>query len=223
MSDRFTSTDFSDSHRTTYDKAAHEYEERVEDQRPGVEYVVRTLSKYKKEGNVLDVGCGVGLSVQVLAENGFNVTGIDISPKMIEFAQHRNPYQKLSVNDFFNFQARHKFDVIFASAFIHLFPKTMFEAEILTKMHSLLKPNGILCVGTTKSKISSEGHEIKIDYKRKYNRFRKRWTFTELEQTIANNHFDVLQSIEFPYPYNKIGLVFLAKRQEIGNPMTFDL
>lgn len=41
--------------------------------------------------HVLDVGCGTGLASQFLLENGFRVTGVDISQPMLAVAKERFP------------------------------------------------------------------------------------------------------------------------------------
>jgi len=42
-------------------------------------------------GRVLDVGCGTGVATAALAAAGLDVTGIDLSPNMIEQARQHNP------------------------------------------------------------------------------------------------------------------------------------
>ena len=39
---------------------------------------------------LLDVGCGTGKSFMPLLERGFDVTACDISPEMVELAQHKS-------------------------------------------------------------------------------------------------------------------------------------
>lgn len=51
---------------------------------------------------ILDVGCGVGRTTRVLVEDGFEVTGIDISPEMIQRAEQRISGAALSVADAVN-------------------------------------------------------------------------------------------------------------------------
>jgi len=45
---------------------------------------------------VLDFGCGTGLVGQCLNQKGFrNVSGIDVSEKMLELAGQKNSYKQL--------------------------------------------------------------------------------------------------------------------------------
>ena len=45
---------------------------------------------------VLDAGCGEGYLSRILAERGANVTGIDISPRLIELAHAKNGERKIT-------------------------------------------------------------------------------------------------------------------------------
>jgi 2-polyprenyl-3-methyl-5-hydroxy-6-metoxy-1,4-benzoquinol methylase len=51
--------------------------------------VLELLRRYAPEGSVLDLGCGPGWTSLFLARAGYDVTGIDISERMIEIAQQR--------------------------------------------------------------------------------------------------------------------------------------
>jgi len=42
-----------------------------------------------KEGKIIDLGCGFGFSSEVLKELGFEVVGIDISEKMVEYTRSK--------------------------------------------------------------------------------------------------------------------------------------
>lgn len=53
-------------------------------------YLVRTVSRWPKfAGNVLEIGCGTGTNSIWLAEQGFQVTGLDISSSAIAIAKDR--------------------------------------------------------------------------------------------------------------------------------------
>ena len=77
------------------------------------------------ESNVLDIGCGAGKYLLEFAKVAKNITGIDISPKMISYAQSnvRNknynnvefkitPWQGLNIDEL---QWKNKYDLVFAS------------------------------------------------------------------------------------------------------------
>ena len=52
------------------------------------------------DGRVVDLGCGSGIWASVLAEAGYDVTGIDISSAMIELARARVPDGTFHVGSF---------------------------------------------------------------------------------------------------------------------------
>ncbi len=53
-----------------------------------------------REGTVVDLGCGTGLWARALAEAGYEVVGLDISPAMIEIARERVPAASFEVGSF---------------------------------------------------------------------------------------------------------------------------
>lgn len=48
--------------------------------------------------HIMDIACGRGRHALYLAENGFNVTGVDLSPNSILYAQNEAKNRKLDVN-----------------------------------------------------------------------------------------------------------------------------
>jgi len=51
--------------------------------------LVLRLLKPQPQERILDVGCGTGLYLEVFKENGLNVTGLEPSPAMLQFARKR--------------------------------------------------------------------------------------------------------------------------------------
>ena len=75
-----------------YDKFALKYDDAINDSQFNVKYIseaVKIFHKYNHDqGSILDLACGTGLLSELLQGN-FEYTGIDISSKMLEFAQER--------------------------------------------------------------------------------------------------------------------------------------
>lgn len=196
----------------TYDKLSDEYENRTSKLTNITKHVIDLFSMYLSSGkNVLETGCAVGLAMKIMTEKGLNVTGIDISEKMVKFSKLRNPKSKIIVGDFLKYKFDYRYDGIFSFAFIHLFPKET-AMKVLRKMFNLLKNGGVLYLGTSKSKISYEGWETKADYNLKLNRYRKHWTETELKSALEEIGFKIIHKYILIDPYKKIWMDFVAKK-----------
>jgi 2-polyprenyl-3-methyl-5-hydroxy-6-metoxy-1,4-benzoquinol methylase len=100
-------------------------------------------------GDVLDAGCGVGIPVsQFLVKEGFKVTGVDISKKLINLAKENVPeasfYQKNILElDFQN----NTFDGIICVYTLWHIPRTD-HSSIINNFHRMMKENGILVINT---------------------------------------------------------------------------
>ncbi|AIE73128.1 MULTISPECIES: 2-methyl-6-phytyl-1,4-hydroquinone methyltransferase [unclassified Synechocystis] len=97
---------------------------------------------------VLDVGCGIGGSSRILAQDyGFNVTGITISPQQVKRATELTPPDvtaKFAVDDAMALSFPDaSFDVVWSvEAGPHMPDKAVFARELLR----VVKPGGILVV-----------------------------------------------------------------------------
>ncbi|MGH8901030.1 MAG: class I SAM-dependent methyltransferase [Egibacteraceae bacterium] len=60
---------------------------------------------------VLDFGCGTGLDLAYLAER-FEVVGVDLQPRMIDYARQVRPHLDLRVGDMRDFRLGHSVDAI---------------------------------------------------------------------------------------------------------------
>jgi SAM-dependent methyltransferase len=95
--------------------------------------------------NVLDVGCGTGAAVRVLAARARHVVGIDLSPEMIRLARTRGAdlgNVELHQADFLTWSRHDRFDAVVSLATLHHMP---FEPA-LQRMADALRPGGRLLV-----------------------------------------------------------------------------
>jgi predicted TPR repeat methyltransferase len=72
---------------------------------------------------VLDLGCGTGLMGEAIRDRAGDLTGVDISPAMVEAARRKNIYHQLEVAEFHEFIDRQtgKFDLVLAAdVFVYL-------------------------------------------------------------------------------------------------------
>ena len=149
---------------------------------------------------VLDIGCGTGTQCGDLAGNVKQVTGIDISSKLLTIAEQRKAERKLDNIEFIKtslYDERLKvdgFDVVMAFFVLHFFEDT---DAVFKRVHDLLKPGGLFisetaCLGE-KSKIAGKlvrfaGH---VGLLPKINLL----TTRQLEQALDNSGFLLVDKI----------------------------
>ena len=108
--------------------------------------LIESLLKAQKVNTVLDMTCGTGSQVFFLAERGYEVTGSDFSPGLIEMARNKASKAGKSIT-FLDGDMRElhagKFDAVITifNAIGHLV-KTDFE-KALRNIHANLKDNGV--------------------------------------------------------------------------------
>ena len=85
----------SDKLKDSYDAVADEYVKRIFDElkhKPlDSELLDRFAVNVRDIGPVCDMGCGPGHVARYLHDRGVNVTGIDLSSRMVELARQLNP------------------------------------------------------------------------------------------------------------------------------------
>ncbi|MDE6767949.1 MAG: class I SAM-dependent methyltransferase [Eubacterium sp.] len=108
--------------------------------------------------NVLDVACGTGvLFSDYLKRNVCSVTGIDISPKMVQLAQNKFTQDNINVicGDVENMDCEEPFDcIVVYNAFPH-FPD---PDALIKKLSSMLKNGGALTVAHGMSRKMLDKH-----------------------------------------------------------------
>ncbi len=136
-----------------------------------------TLEPLEQQCRILDMGCGVGDNLQVMKEKGFhNLTGVDIAGGMIKEASRVDA--ELICADLFNYQPTQPYDLVFAQAFVHLFPKKQLRA-VLTRCLELSRRR--FYFSTTIHDTPKEG----LENKGEVTRYRSRYTTHELLDTVA--------------------------------------
>lgn len=152
---------FADKIKQSYDAIADIWEKEREwylEKEP----MDKLITLLDPKASILDVGCGSGKPIAAyLLDKGFNVYGIDISPKQIEHAKQIIPEDKLFTADICTFETTLRFDgIVCWFALFHIHASQ--HLEVLKKLHSFLKPHGILCITFDDTNVAPEGTELEI-------------------------------------------------------------
>ncbi|MEO0537092.1 MAG: class I SAM-dependent methyltransferase [Cyanobacteria bacterium P01_A01_bin.123] len=107
------------------------------------------LSKYHASGKLLSAFCGQGREARVFADQGFEVTGIDASPAMIDgaiaYAQASGFNARFERADFLQYTPETPYDVIYLSPWMYgTFPDPADRMQLLRHCGAMLAPGGVI-------------------------------------------------------------------------------
>jgi SAM-dependent methyltransferase len=98
---------------TSYERFGEFYDAVIGDRRAAAEQVMELIRAAKPDArNVLELGCGTGSILKYLQDT-YEVSGLDISGKMLSVARKKVPRSKLFRQDMVHFRIDGRFDVIF--------------------------------------------------------------------------------------------------------------
>jgi SAM-dependent methyltransferase len=98
---------------TSYERFGEFYDAVMGDRRAAAEQVMELIRAVKPDAkNVLELGCGTGSILKCL-QDAYEVSGLDISRKMLSVARKKVPRSKLFRQDMVDFRIDGRFDVIF--------------------------------------------------------------------------------------------------------------
>ena len=108
---------------------------------PVFKKVANLIQQYKEKGELLDVGSGFGFFLAEMKDKGWDVTGVEISQKAMDYARdvlgltiHPGPLEKANFPDDY-------FDAVTGFYVIEHIPYPM---VFLRECHRILKPGGLL-------------------------------------------------------------------------------
>jgi SAM-dependent methyltransferase len=153
---------------------------------------------------VLDVGCGEGYQTRILASRGARMTGIDLSPKMLELArdeERRHPagirYERASFTDLRIFRDA-SFDAVVS--FMALMDGPGFP-DAMRAIHRVLRPGAPLIFSVLHPMITrgfgwirdESGIEVKFTVAEYFNDqpFVDRWKFSKAPDAETAQNFEV--------------------------------
>jgi 2-polyprenyl-3-methyl-5-hydroxy-6-metoxy-1,4-benzoquinol methylase len=117
-----------------------------------IEKKLNYVLKYKKSGNFLDIGFGLGEPLYLAHLHGFNVFGTEYDAASINFLKKYIPNGSWHRGDVMdsNFQLE-SFDFI---RFYHVIEHVISPQTYVKVIYKLLKPGGVLMIGTPNIKCS---------------------------------------------------------------------
>jgi len=130
-----------------YDRIAQLYHKRRIDRYWTVTPDIEAARKRLEPGSaILDVGCGSGYIASILENEGFKVTGIDISTKMLELAKANAPRSTFLRMDMKRLDfPKESFDGIICLYSIFHVPRR-YHLEILKRFRRVLRQKGLLAI-----------------------------------------------------------------------------
>jgi len=103
--------------------------------------------------NLLDLGCGPGIYAEEFHKAGYQVTGMDISKRSIEYAQNSAQEKSLPITyccqNFLEMSFKEQFDIATLIYFDFCVNSTEDRAKTLKNIHAALKPGGLLIIELT--------------------------------------------------------------------------
>ena len=94
------------------------------------------LNYIPEKGSILDAGCGAGWDTKFFLKNGYTVTALDASVKLLEVIETHKNLEKIE-SDFLNFKSKKFFDGIWASFSLQHLPKSNFKPALKLLKNSL--------------------------------------------------------------------------------------
>lgn len=99
------------------------------------------------EGQVIDLGCGSGVLAAMVADGGYDVLGIDLSPAMIELARERVPEGRFLCQSLLSVELPPCIAVVaVGECFNYRFDENVSRAALRTlfeRIHAALPPGGL--------------------------------------------------------------------------------
>ncbi|MDP2693636.1 MAG: methyltransferase domain-containing protein, partial [Gallionella sp.] len=159
--------------------------------------------------SVLDLGCGTGLMGEEIAPHALQLTGVDLSEKMLSKARARNVYHRLVHSDLLPMmrdEEASSYDVMVAAdVFIYL---GMLD-EVVSEARRLLRPGGFFmfsveALDALPDKVGdTDGHvEYKLNQTGRY--------------AHSSTYLNKLASIN---SFKPLDMIFTQKRHEGGKPV----
>jgi SAM-dependent methyltransferase len=162
-----------DSIREGYDRVADEYARHLFEELQGKpldrELLTRFASEMSGRGSVCDLGCGPGHVARYLRDAGAQVSGMDLSPRMVEMARRLSPEIRFDEGNMLQLSL----DSETLSGITAFYAIVNLEFALLPRvfreMHRVLVPGGLLLLAFhTGDEVNSVeemwGQQVSLDF-----------------------------------------------------------
>ena len=105
--------------------------------------LVQRISKHRREGRLLDIGCSVGFLLEEALKLGFEAEGIELNEKAVDFARSRG----LTIKNCGLENSGYKDNTFDAVCLNHILEHIVEPAEFLQAVKKIIKEKGILVIG----------------------------------------------------------------------------
>lgn len=128
----------------SYNVISSWWSEQEEQSTAGVDFVSKALGFSNNRRDALDVGCGSGGRLfAVLLDAGFQVTGIDVSEALLNYARKRHPDSDFILADICEWQPQKPYDFIIAWDSIFHAPYSE-QRRVVEKLCNALAKDGVI-------------------------------------------------------------------------------
>ncbi|PKK95524.1 MAG: hypothetical protein CVV60_00845 [Tenericutes bacterium HGW-Tenericutes-5] len=130
-----------------------------------IKYSIIDMISHTKKAKVLEMGVGTGEITKPLYDLGYDITGVDLSDKMIEIAKIHMKKAAFIVADFSTAlnQISNKFDFIVFSYSIHHLNYND-QIELLLKLNDYLNEDGVIIIGDVSTFEVEEMNQLQNKY-----------------------------------------------------------
>lgn len=178
-----------------YSKVAEEYEKTKSKnrwiKREAINFI-NSIQKISNNPKILEIGPGGGIALKEFEKRGFNTCAVDLSQKMIEVSKRVAPNTKYIKGNFLEYNSENNFDGIFSRFVLHLFSEQD-AYKFVEKAYNLLKPKGIFFASTLLHEYPREGLVEKKEGDLRVDRYKKKWTKSELENLLKESPFEIYE------------------------------
>ncbi len=131
-----------------------------------IRFEIMNIIKKNNVSKILDMGIGSGEMVFPLYELGYEITGVDLSQKMIDIAKTKMPNIKIILSTFDEAieLMTEKFDVIMFNYAIHHMTYDK-QIKLLQSCDHLLNKNGLIIIGDVSTKSTNQMKQQEAIYK----------------------------------------------------------